>query len=355
MRQFFNSFIDVLGRSKHPLILVGGGARLSSDLFKQFLESYQIPVVMSLLGLDVLPYNHPQRVGFIGTYGNRWANRALGTCDLLLVLGSRLDSRQTGERSSFGNRLIYHVDIDSAELNNNIKGCVTLRSDLSQFLQFAIDDKGTYDSGKWVRITDEIPICKGINPNAFIRELSQLSPLAGAFIADVGSNQMWCAQSLRLQNNQRFITSGGMGAMGYSLPAAIGASIALKTPIVAISGDGGFQINIQELETIERNNLPIKMVILNNGCLGMIRQFQDAYFESRYQSTVTDYGCPDFNEVARAYDIDSSSITFKESIKNGLSWMWKDPMAPYLLNVNIDMHTDVQPKVLWGDPLTKMD
>lgn len=144
--------------------------------------------------------------------------------------------------------------------------------------------------------------------------------------------------------------------MGYSLPAAIGASIALgNVPVVAIAGDGGFQINIQELQTIRRNNLPIKIVILNNHCLGMIRQFQDSYFDSCYQSTVWGYNTPDFAKVALAYGIESYAIDKPEDIDAGLAKLWKESSQPFLLEVSLDIHTNVYPKIMFGNPITKME
>ena len=167
---------------------------------------------------------------------------------------------------------------------------------------------------------------------------------------------MWAAQSIELNSEQLFLTSGGMGAMGYSLPAAIGSCFALKKqPIVAIAGDGGFQINIQELQTIKRNELPIKMVILNNHSLGMIRQFQDSYLESIYAATVWGYSAPDFVAVAKAYGIDGEKIECEDEIINALIRMWKNPDIPYLLDVSIDFHTNVYPKMLFGNPLTEME
>jgi len=322
---FFQNYIDALKNSKRPLVLVGRGIRSSGTVekFQQFIQKYQIPVVTSLLGFDVLPYKYQQRVGFIGTYGNRWANYALGSCDLLLVLGSRLDLRQTGsDIESFQNgKQVYHVDIDQAELNNRITGCSVLNCDLSGFFSQIEHLDSTYQaSTEWVNEieekkqtrldTDELANISGINPNVFIHQLSKKSTEAKAFTTDVGNNQMWSSQSLELNNYQLLLTSGGMGAMGYALPAAIGASITLgNAPVVCIAGDGGFQINIQELQTIRRNNLPVKIVILNNHCLGMIRQFQDSYFDSCYQSTVCGYNAPAFTKVALAYGIDSSFHT----------------------------------------------
>ncbi len=368
---FFQKYLDALKNSKRPMILVGRGMRASGmiEKFEKFLQKYQIPVVTSLLGFDALPYQHSRRIGFIGTYGNRWANYALGSCDLLLVLGSRLDLRQTGsDIASFQDgKDIYHVDVEQAELNNRIKDCITLETDLSDFFA-QIENRNDFytapsewlteiEEKKQVRLdTGELEGITGINPNVFIHKLSKASSQAKVFTADVGNNQMWCSQSLELTGNQLFLTSGGMGAMGYSLPAAIGASITLgNAPVVAIAGDGGFQINIQELQTIIRNKLPIKMVIINNHCLGMIRQFQDSYFDSCYQSTVWGYDAPDFPKLALAYGIESFSISSSEEIESGLTKLWKNPLQPFLLEVSIDIHTNVHPKTMYGSPITEME
>jgi acetolactate synthase I/II/III large subunit len=371
IQTFIDNFIDLLGKSKRPLVLVGHGVRLANatDRFLKFVEKHDLPVVCSLLGLDNIPFNHPNRIGFIGTYGNRWANYALGTCDLLLVMGSRLDLRQTGsDLDSFRiDKTIFHVDIDSAELNNRISDCNILNLDVAYFLNLVLQsEKINSDIKDWYKEleqkkqkfpdTKELINPKGINPNIFIHLLSEYSKKAKVITTDVGNNQMWTAQSIELDTEQRFLSSGGMGAMGYSLPAAIGASFALnKETVVSISGDGGFQINIQELETIKRNNLPVKMVIINNHCLGMIRQFQDAYFDSCYKSTVDGYSSPDFEKVAKAYGIDSVTISSPEEIEYGLKCLWKHPNKPFLLNVSIDIHTNVYPKMMFGSPMTQME
>lgn len=368
---FFEKYLDALKNSKRPMILVGRGMRASGMIkqFVEFLQKYQIPVVTSLLGIDALPYQHSRRIGFIGTYGNRWANYALGSCDLLLVLGSRLDLRQTGsDIASFQEgKVIYHVDVERAELNNRITDCITLETNLSDFFA-QIENRNDFytapsewlteiEEKKQVRLdTDELDGITGINPNVFIHKLSKASVQTKVFTADVGNNQMWCSQSLELTGNQQFLTSGGMGAMGYSLPAAIGASITLgNAPVVAIAGDGGFQVNIQELQTIIRNKLPIKIVIINNHCLGMIRQFQDSYFDSCYQSTVWGYNAPDFPKLALAYGIESFSISRSEEIECGLTKLWKNPLQPFLLEVSIDIHTNVHPKTMYGSPITEME
>ena len=370
-KKIIAEFNEALSKSKRPLILAGRGVRTAGVVNEliQLTEYTNIPIVTSLNGLDVIPYNHANRVGFIGSYGNRWANYALGTCDLLLVLGSRLDLRQTGaDVTSFSERKkIFHIDIDKGELKNRITDCSVLQSDLGVFLvELLATNLRTIDYTNWYNEisakkqerpdTAELSNIKGINPNKFIHSLSKLSKMAKAFSSDVGSNQMWVSQSVELTENQLLLTSGGMGAMGYSLPAAIGACYALnKAPVVAISGDGGFQINIQELQTIRRNNLPVKIVIINNHCLGMIRQFQDSYFESNYASTVWGYSAPNFVAVANAYGIPALKIDNENQIAEGLSKLWENPNEPYLLEVTVDIHTNVYPKMLFGNPITEME
>ncbi|MDY4790469.1 MAG: thiamine pyrophosphate-binding protein [Bacteroidales bacterium] len=371
IEDFISKLQQELKNSKKPLLLLGRGVRVANLVseIRHFIEKLNIPVVMSLNGIDSIPYDNKNRIGFIGSYGNRWANYALGVSDLLLVLGSRLDLRQTGaDIPTFTKgKKIFHVDIDKGELNNRIESFAVLNSDLKIFLQQISKNKfEPLSNPEWLEEINqkknkkndimELNSIKGINPNIFIHKLSSKSKLAKAFTTDVGNNQMWAAQSIEINTEQLFLSSSGMGAMGYSLPAAIGSCFAFGIkPIVSISGDGGFQINIQELQTIVRNNLPIKIVIMNNHSLGMIRQFQDSYFNSCYQSTVWGYNSPDFSKIAEAYGIESFSIDKNDEIEKGLDMLWKNPNSPFLLNVSIDIHTNVYPKMLFGKPLTEME
>ncbi|MBS7231931.1 thiamine pyrophosphate-binding protein [Flavobacterium psychroterrae] len=365
--------IEDIKKAKKPLILSGRGikASKSQEQFVAFIEKTKIPVITTLLGLDTIAYDNLQRVGFIGSYGNRWANIAFGECDLLIVLGSRLDIRQTGADTKFiENRKIYHIDCEKGEVNNRVKGCEAIITDLKFF--FNEFEKAGFNTSfrskkEWnERINDlknkwpdikELD-AKGINPNVFMHLLSNKSKKAKVYLADVGSHQMWAAQSLEIYKDQQFLTSGGMGAMGFSLPAGIGASIALnKEPVVVLVGDGCMQINIQELQTIVRNKLPIKIIVLNNRTLGMIRQFQDSYFESRYQSTYWGYDAPDFAKVAIAYGIDSKTIENQKEIENAVNWLWdvENENKPQLLQVMINPHTNTYPKIAFGRPITEME
>lgn len=367
---------DILGNllsAKKPLILAGGGIRAGQAVveLKRFVSKTGLPVVCSLMGVDVLPYDDELRVGMIGTYGNRWANLALASCDFLLVLGSRLDVRQTGsEVNAFKEgRVIWHVDCDPGEINNRVTGCRAVVSDLKDFLkQVCAAWNGTKfpDWMEWKKEiarmrrqwpdTAELKDAKGINPNEFMHRLSRSSRSAAAYVVDVGQHQMWAAQSLEIGEEQRFFTSGGMGSMGFALPAAIGAAMAVAgRPLVLIAGDGGFQCNIQELQTVVRYGLPLKMVILNNRCHGMVRQFQESYFSSRYTSTYWGYSAPDFARVAEAYGIAGRSIAQLDELETAVQWLWSEPLAPALLEVKIDVFTNVYPKIAFGRPVSEME
>ncbi|MEO6524903.1 MAG: thiamine pyrophosphate-binding protein [Mucilaginibacter sp.] len=368
-----DNLIQDIKKAKRPLILAGGGVRASKSLqqFEAFVNQTKVPVITTLLGLDTIAADDAMRVGFIGSYGNRWANIAFGECDLLVVLGSRLDIRQTGADTKFiENRIIYHVDCDACEINNRIKGCVAIVATLSQFFEAfkSASQKTTFNrpdewlayvadlKNKWPDTTELTPA--GINPNILMRELSAVSQKATTFLADVGSHQMWSAQSLQLNKGQLFLTSGGMGAMGFSLPAGIGACIATdKKPVVVLIGDGCMQLNIQELQTVVRNKLPVKIIVLNNKTLGMIRQFQDSYFESRYQSTYWGYDTPDFEKVATAYGINAKTISEPQQVKDAMEWLWNDENAdkPTVLQVMVDPHTNTYPKIAFGKPITEME
>lgn len=368
-----SSLVTDIKRAKRPLILAGRGIKASNTqtLFDQFIEKTQVPVVTTLLGLDTIGYEEKLRVGFVGSYGNRWANIAFGECDLLIVLGSRLDIRQTGADTKFiEKRIIYHVDCEQGEINNRVTGCIPILADLNDFFEQFNEHGGQEEfvlQEEWLSYVNELrvrwqdtneldPI--GINPNKFMHTLSKGSRAAKVYLADVGSHQMWSAQSLEINKGQHFLTSGGMGAMGFSLPAGIGACIALNNePVVVLVGDGCMQINIQELQTIVRNNLKVKIIVLNNRTLGMIRQFQDSYFESRYQSTYWGYSAPDFTKVAIAYGIDAMTIENPADIENGIAWLWNEENKdkPLLLQVMVDPHTNTYPKIAFGKPITEME
>jgi acetolactate synthase I/II/III large subunit len=364
---------DGIRSAQRPLILAGGGVRAAgaADLLRRYAELVQVPVVTSLLGLDAIAFDDPRRVGMIGSYGNRWANLALGTADLVLVVGSRLDVRQTGsETVAFkqGKR-IFHVDCEPGEINNRVKDCIAIPSELSDFLTAAIASAQGTDTHKhdaWVQHlnllrrespdVNELAGTPGINPNVFMHRLSGAFPHASAYVADVGQHQMWAAQSLELGPRQRFLTSGGMGSMGFALPAAIGAVLASRgCPVVVIAGDGGFQCNVQELQTLVRYRHPVKIVVVNNGCHGMVRQFQQSYFEGRYPATLWGYSAPDFEQVARAYGLPAATVSDPACVADAVQWLAGTGEGSALLHVHVDTYANALPKIAFGHPITEME
>lgn len=368
----WNNLFQSLAQAKRPLILAGGGIRAAGaiDLFRSVARKMRVPVANSLMAVDVLPFNDPLRIGMIGSYGNRWTNLAIARSDFLLVLGSRLDIRQTGSQTDAfkGERKIFHVDCETGEINNRVAGCCAIVSGLREFLSGAsgaIEDREFQPREEWQAEieslrsswpdTQELAGTSGINPNILMHELSKTSGETSAYVVDVGQHQMWAAQSLELNSDQRFLTSGGMGSMGFALPAAIGAAFsAAPKPVVMIAGDGGFQSNIQELQTVAHHGLAMKMLVLNNGCHGMVRQFQQSYFDERYQSTLWGYSAPDFAQVANAYNIPSRTVVDSEDVKESLQWLWSSN-GPSLLQVMIDMYANAYPKIAFGSPISEME
>jgi acetolactate synthase-1/2/3 large subunit len=367
--------VRAIRAAKRPMLLVGGGVRGSrmTEALRRTVKSAGVPVVHSLMAIDALPSTEPLRVGMIGSYGNRWANIALSECDVLLVIGSRLDVRQTGsETAAFkGDRTIFHIDCEPGEINNRVQGCEPIVADLRLAIPaleraFANAEPAGERYDNWLGSiaalraqwpdTAELRDVPGINPNAFLHRLAAASSDAAAYVVDVGQHQMWAAQSLDIGEDQRFLTSGSMGSMGFALPAALGAAMSAGgRPVVVIAGDGGLQCNIQELQTIAHHKLPMKIVVLNNRCHGMVRQFQESYFEGRYQSTYWGYSAPDFAKIANAYEICGTTVDDPQKLEPSLEWLWSEPDRPMLLQVMIDLHANAYPKIAFGKPISEME
>lgn len=361
----------LLAGAKRPMILVGGGVRTAraTENLAALVAGTGIPMVSTLMGLDALPHDNPAFFGMIGAYGNRYSNMALANCDFLLILGARLDSRQTGTRpETFGRAARkVHVDIDPVELNAKVPVDLAINADVRDFLAALNESLAGYrkpDLASWYGVITgyreryptrssetEFP---GIEPNGFMELLSDHCAPGDMVCLDVGQNQMWAGQSFRLKERQRMLISGGMGAMGFALPAALGAvKAAPGERAVVICGDGGIQVNIQDLDTIVNHRLPVKMFILNNGCLGMVRQFQDIYFGGRQQSTVVGYGCPDLVKIAEAYGIASFTITSLEGAADIIDRALKLD-GPAFVDVKLEQMTCVNPKLVVNRPIEDM-
>lgn len=360
----FDNICACLKNAKSPLLLVGGGIRSSNsvDELREFLSKTKIPVVESLMGLDSVPSDYEYNLGLIGGYGNRYGNFALYNADLLLVIGTRLDLKQTGANLDFLKKTkVIQVDIDLNELNKDDIKKIKICKNARDFLITINKRISKLNVDEWRQQTlgwkDKYPTTKRINgrdniPNLLVHKISELLRDDDVISIDVGQHQMWVAQALRIKKGQRLLFSGGLGSMGFALPCAIGASLTSKRCIV-ISGDGGFQMNIQELEIIKRRNLPIKIVIMNNKSLGMVRQFQESYFDSRFPSTVDDYSTPDFAQIASAYGIKAYKKEYKE-IDDDFLYDFFENDSPSLLDVVFTEFTTVEPKLLFGDTLTNM-
>lgn len=363
--------VQLIGAARRPVILAGGGVRTAGATMelRQLVEMTGIPVVHSLMGLDALPGDHPASSGMIGSYGNRFGNMTLANCDLLLVLGSRLDTRQTGTRPDTFARAAkrIHVDIDPVELNAKVQVDLAVRCDVREFLAGLNGFLTGYrkpDLSPWYSVIEgfrakyptrgAVSESAAVDPNLFLGKLGEHCGCGDIICLDVGQNQMWAAQSFRLKYDQRMLISGGMGAMGFALPAALGAAKAAPGKrAVVITGDGGLQVNIQDLDTIVNHRLPVKIVVLNNECLGMVRQFQDMYFDGRQQSTIIGYGCPDLVRIAEAYGIPSRSIASLDDVDAAIETFLAGD-GPALLEVKLERATCVNPKLVVNRPIEDM-
>lgn len=362
---------ELLKQAKRPLILAGGGVRASgaTEELRLLIEQTGIPLVASLMGLDTISHDDPAFFGMIGSYGNRYSNLAVANCDFLLILGSRLDSRQTGTRPDTFARAAkkVHVDIDINELGAKVPADVLVHCDIKGLLTALnkrLNNESRLDIGQWYDIInkyrDSYPTyCEettegSIDPNRFMEMLARYSSEGSTVCVDVGQHQMWAGQSFKLKANQRMLNSGGMGAMGFALPAAIGA--VLSNPgkdAIVIAGDGGIQVNIQELDIVAQHRLPVKIFVMNNGCLGMVRQFQDLYFDGRRQSTVKGYSCPDLGKIAAAYGITSYAIESLEDAEH-LLYEILSIDGPVLVDVRLTLATNVNPKLVVNRPIEDM-
>ncbi|MFH1459876.1 MAG: thiamine pyrophosphate-binding protein [Candidatus Omnitrophota bacterium] len=359
--------VDLIHNSSRPLVLVGGGLRLSkaSEELYTFINKTAIPVVSTLIGKDSFANDNKQFIGMMGTYGLRYANLSIANADLILALGTRLDTRQTGTRPETFARgaKIVHVDVDPAELNSKVKAEILINCDIKFFLKLINKKTKNYNKKKlkpWhetiKKFKTEYPLMQkisktDIDPNLFLQAASKYIPPDSIVCVDVGQHQMWTAQSLGLKRQQRFLTQGGMGAMGSALAFAIGACFAKNRAVaVVITGDGGFQLNLQELQTVYFYQLPIKIIMLNNSCYGMVRQFQEQYFRSRFQSTVVGYNAPDFQKVVASFKIKPYKLNFRKQITQKLKSLFKDN-KPAFLEVKINPGTKVFPKLSVDKPV----
>lgn len=357
------NILDLIKNAKRPCIIAGMGVNPYKKDFLKLAKILNFPIILSMPNIDLVPTNNNLNYGFLGAYGNRSANFIIHKADLIISLGSRLDIRQIGAvRENFApNAKLIRIDIDENEFSNIIKNDeITLNCDCKVFinnLMQKIDEKSLqiHNLKKWLEICNiiknKLKNKDSSKETKIIKELSNYIPNDAIITTDVGQNQVWVAQSFKIKDNQRILTSSSFGAMGSALPLAIGAYFGLDSKncqIFCISGDGGFQMNIQELEFIRREKIPIKIIIINNKSLGMIRHFQEIYFDKKYVSTTLDsgYSTPNFKKIAKAYDLEYFKITNKHKIKKE---MFASKKAT-IIEVLFDFDTYVKPKLEFGRP-----
>lgn len=329
--------VELINKSTRPVILIGGGARMAeieSEL-NGFLDKTKIPIVSSLMGKDLIKDTYQYNLGLIGCHANRYGNFTLANADLIIAIGSRLDPRQTGWVPELFAReaKIIQVNIDEHEINRRVKVDLPVLFDAKDFIKKLNKKEINIEIKPWLKkvlsYKEKFPSIKNIDgsekiENKIIAQMSKYLKSDDIICPDVGSHQMWVAQSLETKGGQRLLFNSGLGTMGCGLPMAIGAVIASGNRAVVIVGDGGFQMNIQELEVVKRRNLPIKIFIMNNFGLGMVMNMQKNYLDGNYIGTKDDYSVPDFKKIGNAYgiksheasDIDEINAIIKESLQN---------------------------------------
>ncbi|ANB48700.1 acetolactate synthase large subunit [Bacillus velezensis] len=359
--------VEAVSSAKKPVILAGAGVlhgKASEDL-KNYAEQQQIPVAHTLLGLGGFPADHPLFLGMAGMHGTYTANMALYHCDLLISIGARFDDRVTGNLKHFAKSAkVAHIDIDPAEIGKIIETQIPVVGDSKIVLQELLKQNGKQgQTEEWKQQLsewkEEYPLWytdnreEGLKPQKLIEYIHQFTNGEAIVATDVGQHQMWAAQFYPFRKADKWVTSGGLGTMGFGLPAAIGAQLADRNAtVVAILGDGGFQMTLQELDVIRQLNLPVKVVILNNECLGMVRQWQEIFYEERYSESKFS-AQPDFVKLSEAYGIKgvriSSEEEAEEELKKALS-----SKEPAVIDVRVAKSEKVFPMIAPGKGLHEM-
>lgn len=363
--------IKLIKEAKRPVIFAGGGVILSkaSDELTEFARKLQIPVTTSLMGLGAFPGTDPLWLGMIGMHGTYRANMSTGACDLLIAVGVRFDDRVTGKTDAFAAQAkIVHIDIDPTSIRKNIPVTIPVVGDCKITLGHLIkqiEKEEIVDIGKkrkeWLQLVDQ---WKSTNPLAYsqkniikpqfvIDRLYKITKGEAIITTEVGQNQMWAAQYYHFDRPGHFITSGGLGCMGFGLPAAIGAQVACPDKLVVdIAGDGSIQMNIQEMATAVQHSLPVKVVILNNKYLGMVRQWQELFYGKRYSSTNMEYA-PDFVKLAEAYGAVGLRASKPEEVESVFSeGLFNNKTV--VMDFQVEQEECVYPMVPAGSPITEM-
>ena len=363
-KKFVERAAAYINAAHRPFVLFGQGVILGNaeEEFKDFIEKSGIPAAWTLLGLSALPTDHPLNVGMLGMHGNYGPNVLTNQCDVLIAIGMRFDDRVTGRLDKYAKQAkVIHLDIDPAEIDKNVKATVGVWGDCKETLPMLtelVEEKTHKDWVQRFRDHDEIeqtelvfeelnPTCDELSMGEVIKVLNELTSGDAIIVTDVGQHQMVASRYARFNQSRSNITSGGLGTMGFALPAAIGAKFgAPSRPVVAIIGDGGFQMTLQELGVMMQYGIDVKVIILNNNFLGMVRQWQELFLDKRYSSV--NMHNPDFVAIARAYGVEAQTVSERKDLKSAIKTLLEDHPQGYLLEVMVGKENNVFPMVPQG-------
>ena len=366
-REVYQQAIDLVNEAKRPIIFAGHGIMLSGamDVVRSVAEHANIPVAMTLLGIGSLPAQHPLNLGMMGMHGEAWVNSAIQEADLLLGFGMRFDDRVTGNLATYApNAKKIHIDIDPAEFNKNVKVDVALAGDLRSVLEEMLPHISKGDRSAWLGTIDEmkgdvavrdiqnLPDSGHLYAAHVINDLWRVTEGNAIVVTDVGQHQMWEAQYYKHEHPRSLITSGGLGTMGFALPAAVGAKFACpEKEVWAVVGDGGFQMTQAELSTIAQEQVKVNVAIINNGYLGMVRQWQEFFYERRYAATPLIN--PDFVKLAEAHGLSGIAVTERAGVVPGVEAA-REQAGAVVLDFKVEQEDSVFPMVPAGADLDEM-
>ncbi len=360
---------NLINEAKKPFVIWGQGIVLgeAEEEFKEFIEKAGIPSASTLLGLSALPTKHPLHVGMVGMHGNYGPNKLTNECDVLIAVGMRFDDRVTGDLSRYAKQAkVVHFEIDPAEIDKNVKANVAVlgnaKETLKTILPFVkenmhkewLQEFRDYDATEFDKVIkkDLYPTKEGLTMGEVIKEINKASQGDAIVVTDVGQHQMVACRYAEFNQTKSNITSGGLGTMGFALPAAIGAKMgAPEREVVAVIGDGGYQMTIQELGTILQTKAAVKIVVLNNEFLGMVRQWQQLFFDKRYAST--EMTNPDFVAIAKGYHLKANRVTKREELENVVQEMMQSEEA-YFLEVCVEKEGNVFPMIATGSSVSEV-
>jgi acetolactate synthase-1/2/3 large subunit len=359
--------IDLINGSKRPIIFAGHGVLLSGamGLVRQLAERANIPVAMTLLGIGGFPARHPLNLGMMGMHGEAWVNQAIQEADLLLALGMRFDDRVTGNLKTYApNARKVHIDIDPSEFNKNVKVDVALAGDLTSVLEELSPQVESGDRSEWLRTIEgmkgevavrdiqNLPDNGHLYAAHVINDIWRLTKGKAIVVTDVGQHQMWEAQYYHHDDPRSLITSGGLGTMGFALPAAIGAKLARpEAEVWVVAGDGGFQMTMAELATIAQEKIKINVAIINNGYLGMVRQWQEFFYDRRYAATPL--LSPDFAKLAECFGLKGKRIDKRQDVVSAVEQARAEEQT-VVMDFQVEQEDTVYPMVPAGADLHKM-